>query len=70
MARERGIIRWYDQDKGFGFIIPDDGSRDIYVKASGIEEVAGHELRDGQRVEFEKILGPKGIEAIHVKHVE
>ena len=64
----RGMIRWYNQEKGFGFIIPDDGGKDVYVQSSNIE-TPSHELVDFQRVEFETTLGRKGPEAIHVRVV-
>lgn len=61
-----GTVKWFNEDKGFGFIAPDDGGRDIYVQASNIE--APHDsLSDGQRVEFEVVLGRKGPEAVKVK---
>lgn len=62
----KGTVKWYNKDKGFGFIAPDDGTRDIYVQSANIE-TANHSLDDGQRVEFESSLGRKGPEAIHVK---
>ncbi len=61
-----GTIKWFNKDKGFGFITPDDGGRDIYVQASHIE-TSQDSLSDGQRVEFELIEGRKGPEAINVK---
>ena len=62
----RGIIRWYNKEKGFGFIIPDEGGKDLYVQSSNIE-TPDHELTDFDRVEYETTLGRKGPEAIHVR---
>ena len=62
----RGIIRWYSKDKGFGFIIPDGGGKDVYVQAANIE-TPDHEISDHQRVEYELGLGRKGPEALHVR---
>lgn len=65
----KGTIKWFNKDKGFGFIMPDDGGRDVYVHVSNIE-TENQELSDGQRVEYEASMGRKGPEAIHVKAVD
>jgi len=62
----RGIIRWYNKEKGFGFIIPDDGGKDVYVQSANIQ-TPDHDLTDFQRVEYETTLGRKGPEAIRVR---
>ena len=62
----RGIIRWFNKEKGFGFIIPDEGGKDLYVQSSNIE-TPDHELADFDRVEYETTLGRKGPEAIRVR---
>lgn len=62
----KGTVKWYNKNEGFGFIAPDGGSRDIYVRSSQIE-TPDHDLSDGQRVEYEPSTGRKGPEAIHVK---
>jgi len=62
----RGTIRWYNKEKGFGFIIPDDGGKDLYVQSSHIE-TSDHDLTDFQRVEYETTVGRKGPEAINVR---
>jgi CspA family cold shock protein len=64
----KGTIRWYNKEKGFGFIIPDEGGKDVYVQSSNIE-TPDHNLDDFQRVEYEKTLGRKGPEAVHVRAV-
>ena len=64
----RGTVRWFNKDQGFGFIIPDDGGKDIYVQTGNIE-TPNKELADNQRVEYEASLGRKGPEAIHVRAV-
>jgi CspA family cold shock protein len=61
-----GTVKWFNKDKGFGFISPDEGGRDIYVVTSHID-TPDHELSDGQRVEYEIELGRKGPEAVRVK---
>jgi CspA family cold shock protein len=62
----RGIIRWYNKEQGFGFIIPDEGGKDVYVQSSNIQ-TPDHDLTDFQRVEYETALGRKGPEAIRVR---
>ena len=64
----KGTVKWFNQDKGFGFIMPDEGGRDIYVQNTNIE-TPDTNLADGQRVEYEEAMGRKGPEAIHVKEI-
>ena len=61
-----GSVKWFNKEKGFGFIMPDEGGRDIYFPASNIEN-AEQSLADGQRVEYEMSMGRKGPEAKHIK---
>lgn len=63
-----GTVKWFNADKGFGFISPDEGGRDIYFLSSHIE-TPDQILQDGQRVSFEASLGKKGPEAIHIKPI-
>ena len=62
----KGTVKWYNKDKGFGFIAPDEGTRDIYVQSANIE-TPNHSLDDGQRVEYESSMGRKGPEAVRVR---
>ena len=64
----KGTVKWFNQDKGIGFIMPDEGGRDIYVQTSNID-TPDHLLSDGQRVEFEMAMGRKGPEAVKVKSI-
>lgn len=63
-----GTIKWFNKEKGFGFITPDDGSRDIYLQSSNLA-TEDHTIMDGQRVEFEISMGRKGPEAINIKEI-
>lgn len=62
----KGTVKWFNQAQGFGFIMPDEGGRDIYVQTSNID-TPDHLLADGQRVEYEVATGRKGPEAVKVK---
>ena len=50
-----GTVKWYNAQKGFGFIQPDDGSKDAFVHVSAIERVGMNDLREGQKISFELI---------------
>lgn len=65
----KGTVKWFNKDKGFGFVMPDEGGRDIYIQLTNIDTPDGN-LADGQRVEYEESMGRKGPEAIHVKAIE
>ena len=57
----KGIVKWFNADKGFGFITPEDGSKDLFVHHSEIQAGGGYAtLNDGQAVEFEIGEGQKG----------
>ncbi len=56
-----GTVKWFNADKGFGFIAPDDGGADLFVHHSGIQAGGGYAtLSDGQKVEYEVGEGQKG----------
>lgn len=63
----QGTVRWFDTDRGFGFIAPEDGSDDIYVHASEIADEGVRALREGQEVEFEAGEGDRGPQARNVR---
>jgi len=63
--KSKGTVKWFNKDKGFGFIAPDSGGRDLYVQTANIN-TPSQTLDDGQRVEYEMTLGRKGPEATRV----
>lgn len=58
-----GIVKWFNNAKGYGFVTPDDGEQDIFVHFSAIDMDGYRTLKEGQRVEFEVEEGPKGLHA-------
>ena len=62
----QGIVKWFDDKKGYGFISADDG-KDVFVHHSGIEASGFKSLQEGDRVSFEIEEGPKGPSAVKVK---
>ena len=65
-----GIVKWFNEKKGFGFITPDDGGEDLFVHHTKIEMEGFRTLQQGQRVRFETGQGRKGIEATSVRPLE
>ena len=61
-----GIVKWFDATKGFGFIAPEDGSKDIFVHHSAIVGSGYKSLEEGQRVQYTIQNGPKGPAAADV----
>ena len=62
-----GTVKWFNNSKGFGFIVPDDGEKDVFVHFSNIETEGYKTLEEGQKVDFETAEGKKGPEATNVK---
>ena len=68
-VEEIGTVKWYNFDKGFGFIGPDQGGKDIFVHASALERSGIMGLAEGQRVAIDVADGQKGPEAVRVRMV-
>lgn len=65
-----GIVKWFNDAKGFGFITPDEGGEDFFAHFSAIEIEGFKTLKEGQKVTFEVVTGPKGKQAAHIKPVK
>ena len=65
-CKMKGAVKWFSDQKGYGFITPEDGSKDVFVHHSAIQGDGFRSLRDGQSVEFEVSQGPKGPQATNV----
>jgi CspA family cold shock protein len=68
--RELGVVKWFNGEKGYGFIARDSGEKDVFVHFSAISAEGFRTLREGQRVEFEVVQGQKGPQAQNVDIIE
>ena len=62
-----GIVKWFSDEKGYGFITPDGGGKDLFVHHTGIDGTGFKSLNEGDRVEFEATEGQKGPQATAVR---
>jgi cold shock protein len=62
-----GTVKWFNSEKGFGFIAPDDGSPDVFAHFSEISGDGYRNLTENQRVEYEVTQGPKGLQASNIR---
>lgn len=62
-----GVVKWFNDAKGFGFVTPDDGGEDLFVHFSALTMNGFKTLREGERVAFEVTTGPKGQQASNVQ---
>lgn len=66
MTMETGTVKWFDEGKGFGFIAPDGGGKDLFAHFSEIKGGGFKTLSESQRVEFEVTKGQKGLQASNI----
>ena len=67
MATQTGVVKWFNEGKGFGFIAPDDGGKDLFAHYSEIKTNGFKTLAEAQRVEFEVTQGQKGPQASKIR---
>ena len=65
----KGTVKWFNDQKGYGFITPEDGSKDLFVHYSGIQSEGFKTLTENQKVEFDMVESDKGPKATNVRPV-
>ena len=64
-----GTVKWFNDDKGFGFITPDEGDRDLFVHYSGIDGGGFKSLEENMKVSYDEEQGDKGPKAVNVRKI-
>ena len=62
-----GTVKWFNAEKGFGFIAPDDGSPDVFAHYSAISSSGYRSMEENEKVQFEIVQGPKGPQAENIR---
>lgn len=69
MSKVTGSVKWFNADKGYGFLTQDDGGKDVFVHFRAIQSEGYKTLQEGQRVEFDIEEGQKGLQAANVNAI-
>lgn len=64
-----GVVKWFNNAKGYGFVTPDEGEQDVFVHFSAITMEGYKTLKEGQKVQFDISQGPKGLHAANLQAV-
>ena len=65
-----GTVKWFNDAKGFGFVTPEDGGKDLFAHFSAIQGAGFKTLKEGQRVSYDAVSGPKGPQASNIRPAE
>ena len=65
-----GTVKWFNKTKGFGFIVPDEGEKDVFVHITAVLDSGLQELNEGQKVSYQSIEEPKGLKAVEIAAIE
>ena len=65
-----GTVKWFNDAKGFGFITPDDGGKDLFAHFSAIQGNGSKSLRENQKVSYDVTTGPKGDQATNIRPLD
>ncbi len=67
---DTGTVKWFNDAKGFGFITPDGGGKDLFAHFSSIQGSGFKSLKEGQKVSFDAAMGPKGEQATNIRALD
>jgi cold shock protein len=65
-----GIVKWFNAAKGYGFITPDEGGKDVFVHISAVQQAGLNALDEGQRVTYDAVNEPRGMKAVNIGAAE
>ena len=65
-----GTVKWFNKTKGFGFIVPDEGDKDVFVHITAVLDSGLQELNEGQKVSYQYIEEPKGLKVVEIAAIE